>query len=209
MYSVDLDQPAAVTDRLELLLSDEERDAPAPIRIARATVRVVLAEALGADPAAVTISRRCEHCGHPTHGRPTVPGAPGISFSLSHSGSFAVVALAAGGERVGVDVEEIRPRARLHALAARVLSAEEHDAWLALSDEADRLRSFLLAWTAKEAYLKALGIGIATRLRDVPARVDGWRTAELDAGAGRVAALAVDRTEFEVQHLEPFTAISP
>jgi 4'-phosphopantetheinyl transferase len=209
VYSVDLDQPADVTDRLESLLTLEERDAPAPIRVARATMRTVLGEALNADPATVTISRRCEHCGHPTHGRPTVPDAPGISFSLSHSGSFAVIALAAGGERVGVDVEEIRPRARLHALAARVLSDEEHAAWLALSGEADRLCSFLRAWTAKEAYLKALGIGIATRLRDVPARVDGWRTSELDAGAGRVAALAVDRSEFAVEHFAAFTAISP
>ena len=76
----------------------------------------------------------------------------------------------------------MRPRGRIDALAARVLNDDEHAAWLALDDADARLRSFLRTWTAKEAYLKALGIGIATRLRDVPARVDGWRTAALDVG---------------------------
>ena len=64
-----------------------------------------------------------------------------------------------------------------------------------------RLRAFLRAWTEKEAYLKALGIGIATRLRDVPARVDGWSTRALRVGDDRIGALAVDRTEFAVQHV--------
>ena len=201
VFSVDLDQPADVVGRLDALLPAGERDAPAPVRVARAMLRVVLAESLGKDPADVAISRKCAHCGHATHGRPAVAGDDGISFSLSHSGSFALVALADGNARVGVDVEEVRPRARLEALAARVLDPEEHAAWAAVDAADERLRSFLRAWTAKEAYLKALGVGIATRLRDVPARVDGWTTCELYPGRGRVAALAVDRAEVGVEHL--------
>ena len=93
---------------------------------------------------------------------------------MSHSGAFARDRRSpTATSRVGVDVEEVRPRRRLDALAARVLNDEEHAAWLRLDDADEQLRSFLRVWTAKEAYLKALGIGIATRLRDVPARVDG------------------------------------
>ena len=51
------------------------------------------------------------------------------AFSLSHSQSFAVIAVATGA-RVGVDIEVERPRARLDALAARVLGSEEHADWL-------------------------------------------------------------------------------
>lgn len=205
VFSVDLDQPATVVDTLDGMLAPDERSAPTPIRVARAMTRVVLADALGTDPQRVPISRRCVHCGHPTHGRPTVAGddriSDRISFSLSHSGSFAVIALADGAVRIGVDVEQVKPRRRLGALAARVLNDEEYAAWLALEEGGDeRLRSFLRAWTTKEAYLKALGIGIATRLRDVPARVEGWQTCEVSVGETRIAALAVDRTDFAVEY---------
>ena len=200
VFSVDLDPPADVVERLDAMLAPEERNAPAPIRVARATTRVALADALGTEPDRVPISRRCAHCGDPKHGRPTVAGDDRVSFSLSHSGSFAVIALADGDVRVGVDVEDVRPRLRLGALAARVLNDEEHEAWLAIENDDEQLRSFLRAWTAKEAYLKALGIGIATRLRDVPAFVEGWRTSELSVGDARIAALAIDRTDFAVEY---------
>ena len=152
VFSVDLDRPAGVVEYLDGLLATDERNAPPPIRVARAMTRVVLAEALGTDPERVPISRRCAHCGHPTHGRPTVAGDDRISFSLSHSGSFAVIALVDGAARIGVDVEQVRPRRRLGALAARVLNDDEHAAWLALGEDGDeQLRAFLRAWTAKEA----------------------------------------------------------
>jgi 4'-phosphopantetheinyl transferase len=200
VFSVDLDQPAVVVERLERLLPEAERDAPAPIRVARAATRIVLAERLGADPITVAISRECAHCGHHAHGRPTLVANDQLSFSLSHSGSYAVIALAGDGALVGVDVEEIRARARIDALAERVLNDEEHAAWSTLANEDERLHSFLAVWTAKEAYLKALGIGITTRLRDVPSAVAGWSTRPLELGEGRVGAVAADRSVFEIRY---------
>lgn len=201
MVSVDLDQPADVVARLDAMLAPGERSASRRIRVARASARIMLAEALGTAPDRVPISRQCAHCGHPSHGRPTVAGDDRISFSVSHSGPFGLVALASGDVTVGVDVEEVRPRRRLGALAARVLNDDEHAAWLAIADDDERLRSFLRVWTAKEAYLKALGVGITKRLREVPERVPGWQTCELDVGDARIAALSVDRTEFGVEQL--------
>ena len=201
VFSVDLDQPVRAVEYLDGLLAPDEAAATTPIRVARAMTKVVLADALGTDPDRVRISRRCAHCGHPTHGRPTVAGDDRISFSLSHSGSFAVIALADGARRIGVDVEQVKPRRHLRALAARVLNDHEHAAWLALEEGGDeQLRSFLRAWTTKEAYLKALGIGIATRLRDVPAHVEGWQTCEVSVGERWIAALAVDDTDLTVEH---------
>jgi phosphopantetheinyl transferase len=200
VFSVDLDQPADVVAHLDTVIPPSERSAPTPIRVARASTRIVLAKALGVDPDRVPISRRCAHCGHPAHGRPSLAGDDRISFSVSHSGSFALIALAAGDVSVGVDVEEVKSRRRLDALAARVLNDDEHAAWLLLDDEDAQLLLFLRVWTAKEAYLKALGIGIATRLRDVPARVEGWHTRELDLGLARIAALCVDRPDLVVEY---------
>jgi phosphopantetheinyl transferase len=197
VFSFDLDVPAGVAADLDAMLPAPERDAPPLVRVARGATRMLLAYELETEPGTLMISRNCARCGHPSHGRPEVVGAD-ISFSLSHSGAFAMLACAAGGIRVGVDVEGVQARTRLDALAARVLSEPEHAAWSAIPDERDRLLAFLRAWTAREAYLKALGIGIVTRLRDIPARVDGWRTDEIDVGEAWIAALAVDRTDIAV-----------
>src|SRR4029077_6541511 len=97
-----------------------------------------------------------------------------LSFNVSHSGPLALVAVLEGDARVGVDVEFVRPRPRLGALAKRVLDVDEHAAWLLLPAEGARARAFLERGSAKEACLKALGVGITTSLRDVPRRPDGW-----------------------------------
>jgi len=195
VFPVDLDQPAPVVTRLDGLLAPDERDAPTSIRVARAAARIALADELDTDPAALRISRICDRCGHPTHGRPRLAGDDRISFSLSHSGTVAVVAIVAGRVRLGVDVEVVRPRRNLAALAARVLNDREHARWLRLAHDDERLRAFLGAWTAREAYLKAIGVGITTRLREVPERVDGWAHLPLEVGEGSVGALAIDRTD--------------
>lgn len=205
VFSVDLDQPSTIVAQLDSMLPAGERHASVRIRVARAATRIVLGRALGIEPGRLSISRRCLHCGHPAHGRPTVAGDDRISFNVSHSGAFAVIAIAADAVTVGIDVEEVRARHRLDALAQRILNDDEHAAWLLLDDADERLRSFLQVWTAKEAYLKAIGIGVTTRLRDVPARVEGWHTRALDLGPARVAALCVDRSDLVVEH----DALSP
>ena len=73
----------------------------------------------GDAPAAVTPRRK----------RRSFAGGGTVSFSLSHSG-VARGRRGGGGATVGVDIEIERPRARLDALAARVLSAEEYSEWL-------------------------------------------------------------------------------
>jgi 4'-phosphopantetheinyl transferase EntD len=159
------------------------------VRIARAAMRTILGEALGVAPEAVDISRRCAHCGHESHGRPTTPAAPELSFSLSHSGALAVFALTRDAKRVGVDVEQVRGRASLDKLAARTMSPEQFAEW---EREPERLTAFLRTWTAKEAYLKATGVGIATDLRATSTRAVGWTWLDLDLPDGYVGSLAVD-----------------
>jgi 4'-phosphopantetheinyl transferase len=188
---VDLEHPpAAVVEALDALRPGE-RTGRAAVQLARAAARRALAHAQGTDLAAVTISRRCEHCGDPAHGRPVVAGEPAVSYSLSHSEMLAVVALVPGTVRVGVDIEAVRPRPKLAALAARVLAPDERARWQA-APPPERLERFLQAWTRKEAYLKATGVGIATDLRAVEPGGPGWTVLDLDAPPGAVAALAVE-----------------
>ena len=158
--------------------------------LAAAVARSVLAAALDIEPGAVEISRRCAHCDHPEHGKPFVVGVPDLSFSVTHSGAFALVALA---ERavVGIDAETVHPRAHLDRLAERVLDADALAAW-AKAPAAEQLTQFLRAWTAKEAYLKAVGLGIATKLRDVTLP-PGWTMQAVDDLPSYIATVAVDQ----------------
>lgn len=93
-------------------------------------------------------------------------GAPfpfaGIYWSLSHKPKY--VAAVISKDKVGIDIEEIKPRPE--SLFARVASDEE---WELQERSWDTLYRY---WTAKEAILKIIGIGIGglkiCRITSVP-----------------------------------------
>jgi 4'-phosphopantetheinyl transferase len=199
VWNVDLLQPISAVDALRAWLDDDEIHAAASRRadvlrhryiVAHGAVRSILGARLGVDPGAVVFSRDCDQCGDRLHGKPVLPDHPEVSFSLSHSESFAMVAVASG-TLVGIDIEIDRPRSRLDRLAARVLSDEEHAEWLE-ADPPLRVDAFLARWTAKEAYLKAIGAGITRPLREVPRHPEGWTVAALPSPPGTVASVAVE-----------------
>lgn len=198
VWLVGLDLPTELVERLSAALDPEERanvaaQRPSAARryaVAHGAQREILGCRLGRDPAALRIDRACATCGRP-HGQPVLPEHPEVVVSLSHSDGLALLAVATGA-RVGVDLEVVRARPRLERLAERVLTPEEHDVWASAPPE-HRLPAFLAAWTAKEAFLKALGEGIRRPLASVPARLpEGWSSATPHAGEGRVTCLAVE-----------------
>lgn len=87
------------------------------------------------------------------YGKPRVRGGP--YFSLSHSGRYAVLAVAP--VPVGVDVELRREEEDLAALAAVAFHPEERE-YYARSPVAE---VFYALWTLKESYLKLCGTGLA------------------------------------------------
>ncbi len=100
-------------------------------------------------------------------GRPVVEmpkGKPPVFISLSHSGIYAVCALA--HRPVGVDIQQIRPvRA---GMLRHFLNPEEREAFRQtyqdrigefLEKEAQTV--FLRQWTAKESYMKLTGTGMS------------------------------------------------
>jgi 4'-phosphopantetheinyl transferase len=87
----------------------------------------------------------------------------GLAFNLSHSGDLALVSIAKAAG-VGIDVEMIREINDTQLLAKRFFSARESLA-LALLDVEHQLVGFFRVWTAKEAYLKAIGVGVTGNLK--------------------------------------------
>jgi 4'-phosphopantetheinyl transferase len=180
VISVDLRVPAGAVDAMHATLDTRERehaaarhdDARRRYVVAHGALRAVLAARTGADARAITYRRQCAVCGSREHGRPELVHDGGPSFNLSHSGDVAVIAVAT--ERVGVDVEVVRDRRYRDEVAHRIMRDDEFEEWSALPP-ADRTEAFLRTWTAKEAYLKHLGVGITRALRDVqPSGTTTW-----------------------------------
>jgi 4'-phosphopantetheinyl transferase len=119
---------------------------------ARAMAGRILGRYLGGDPPALEVD---------ANGKPRLAEEPGrLAFNLSHSGGLALLAVAAGGFEVGVDVERLKPRRDLAQLAARWLP-EADAAAVAAAGEAEREAVFYAAWTRLEARIKCTGAGFA------------------------------------------------
>ena len=97
------------------------------------------------------------------YGKPQIAGpVPRVQFSLSHSKGLALISVA--GHPVGADLEQVRPL-NVRELADWFLSDQEHAQVLGETGQA-RLALFFRCWTRKEAYLKAVGLGLSGSLTE-------------------------------------------
>jgi 4'-phosphopantetheinyl transferase len=128
-------------------------------------------------------------------GRPVVVGVP-LFVSIAHGGGYVMAA--AASRPIGVDVEELTGAARHAGLERRVCSDRELRRLERIGDVAARRRGFMSIWTRKEAYGKALGVGLDFTLRAVTvgpkgSRIRGgpgvWSVRDVDLDAGYAAAV--------------------
>lgn len=136
-------------------------------RCAHLALRTVLGGYLGVAPGLPRFTRRCpepEVCGDCGRGRPVLVDGPwpDLGFSLSHSGSAALVGVAGEPGGVGVDVERLR--ASFDWSRVPVVGAQ------------DRIAGFR-TWTAVEAVGKAAGTGLRTPVSVGAPDADGLRRA--------------------------------
>ncbi len=174
--------------------------------IARRTfLRRVLSGYLGVPPASIRYRG-------PGQGRPALDPPSPISFSTSHSEGLAVVAI--GRDRlVGIDIELARPIPDALDLAHTLFARREAD-HLRSTPIDDRSRAFLRLWTRKEAYAKALGVGLSLPFDalDVlddptwdpgvgPAQPEALAVASIDAFPGYVAAVATSDADRSLEQV--------
>jgi len=181
--------------RLEALLSAEEvREANRFVfwsdrrrfTVARAVLRTILSRYVDCEPTRIQLVRMPQ-------GKPRLAGplSGTLQFNVSHSAEMALYAIGRGAE-VGVDVERIRPALASELLSSRVLSIEDTSRLHALAPEARNDAAFA-AWTRREAYAKARGLGLPLLDRgDTPG--PEWTVQEIPLGPGWKAALAVAGT---------------
>jgi 4'-phosphopantetheinyl transferase len=146
----------------------------------RYCLRLLLARYLGKPAAALGLYRDA-------NGKPQLPAADGLSFNVTHSGALAAIAI--GRQRqIGIDIECAVLPEDVRGLAQQVFSAAENSAFADLDDTSLTL-PFLTGWTRKEAYLKALGVGLYRDPRSVDVGLEA-QPLQLDDANGAAIAIS-------------------
>ena len=148
------------------------------------------------------------------HGKPYL-ACGSLHFNLSHTADRLMIAVADFAD-IGIDIEIIKPRSSLDSLAARCFSSRELHAWQQFQPE-QRPAAFYRLWTKKEAFVKAVGRGIALgleqcevdlqpggQLQAIPAECGvaaDWLVTELSIDSLVCAALVTRHCKFSLRSL--------
>jgi 4'-phosphopantetheinyl transferase len=224
VWRVPLDVAASFVDRSYQTLSEDERERAAAISlesaraqfvVSRAVLRTILSRYVGTPPGELRFD-------YGPFGKPVlVPDREEVwkpvHFNLSHTKGLALVAVT--NREIGVDVECVDSRRLPDPLqvAEQYLSADDC-AVLGQLPAHLRRTAFLTIWTRKEAFAKAVGMGLSIPLDRIPVPPptrDGsvdmvtavrgqddqrqWAVMALDPGPGYVGAIV---TEGLPAHLE-------
>ena len=212
-----LDVPARVTAAARRLLSADERKRADRFvydrhrrryTVSQAHLRSVLGQLTDTRPEDIRFH-------YDEKGKPWLPGGP--SFNQSHSEDRLMIGVAASG-RLGVDIEEMRQVRLMLGIADKNFAPDEA-ARLHAAPANERRRLFFRFWTRKEAFLKALGVGLTHPLRsfsvdptpgatqgllhveDLPEDPAQWHIGGVRCAEGAEAALAMDQAGVAVEPL--------
>jgi len=164
VWHVDIPHGLTEWQSVELYLSENERLRATRFRrkedrfrfaVTRAALRALLSIRAGEPEGALRISRG-------QYGKPILDGHPQISFNVTHAGQHALIAVS-DSRQVGVDVEVIDPSIHWLELLDLVCTGVEQQMIIS-SSKASQLQMFFRCWTAKEALLKATGVGLTEGL---------------------------------------------
>jgi 4'-phosphopantetheinyl transferase len=193
VWSINLDPPPDRVDQLSRLLADDEQARAARFRfdrhrrqyaVGRGALRTLLAVYLGTRPELVRFT-------YGPRGKPFLAeplAASGLQFNLSNSDEMALVGLVQGVE-IGIDIEYLKPMPDCEQISERFFSLSEREVLRGLPREVKE-EGFFNCWTRKEAYLKAVGEGLAAPLDSFDVTLapgDPPRMLTLEGDAARAA----------------------
>ena len=164
IWSIPLDPPAGRVEALGRSLSQDEHDRANRFRfdrhrrqyvVGRGALRSLLAAYTGTRPELVRFA-------YGPRGKPFLQGDGDLFFNLSNSDERALVGFVRGRE-IGVDIEFLKPMPDCEQIAERFFSESERVVLRGVPRESKE-EAFFNCWTRKEAYLKAVGEGLAAPL---------------------------------------------
>jgi len=182
--------------------------------VGRGQLREILCQYLGIDPQELTFD-------YNHYGRPELSNNhKEIHFNLSHAGETVLYAITCGRE-VGIDIEYLHRDVDMELIIRRNCSEREKLDFDVVPGELKR-EALFNCWTRKEAYIKAQGDGLALSLNKFsvsllpgePAELIDtqggvhetarWIIAEIDAGPGYIASIAIECQGWRMRKWEWF-----
>lgn len=122
-------------------------------------------------------------------GKPSARAPGGVEvpfFSLTHARGLVACALSSSA-RIGIDVEAMNRAPDLIELQEQILSKDERNATTLMTDS----QQFLLQlWTVKEAYSKAIGLGLALPFPSVTVELSGHQPTLIAPGSWHCMSFA-------------------
>jgi 4'-phosphopantetheinyl transferase len=227
VWQADLNQYARCLSKLTAVLNEQEKQRADTFQqpllrnryiAVRAITRHVLANYLSAQPADLQFSLG-------EYGKPDLI-SDSLYFNISHTDHLLLIAVGNLPD-IGVDIELIKTRSNMDGMAKRCFAESEFQFWQPLPEPQSQ-ETFYRLWTKKEAFVKAIGRGIALGLNrcEIESQKDGqiisipedyglacdWKITEIPVIANFCAALVTPNLEFELRQrlfdsnqLEKFT----
>lgn len=225
LFYADLLRPPAHVEELAALLTDDEQERARRFHfekhrrrffVRRGLLRRLLGAYLDLPPASVEFV-------YGERDKPAVATEQAresgrrLEFNLSDSEDLVAYAIARGVE-VGVDVEVLRPMPDALSISESFFSEDEREVLRSVPAEL-RDRAFFNCWTRKEAYLKAIGEGLAepldsfsvslvpgeeARFLEFKSEAEdpaSWTLVHLSPNDASVGALALRRRDWTVSEL--------
>jgi 4'-phosphopantetheinyl transferase len=167
LWRANLDVPIERVKELATILSPDERARAERFYfelhrnrfiVSRGGLRTILGRYLNIKPDRVEFE-------YSQRGKPRLAGIKQLQFNVSHSQDLALYGFSCD-RAIGVDLEYLREIDDAQKIAQRFFSAQESVIIDSLP-EGERIAAFFRGWTAKEAYLKATGDGLAGSLEGV------------------------------------------
>ncbi|WP_267382733.1 4'-phosphopantetheinyl transferase family protein [Cyanobacterium sp. uoEpiScrs1] len=136
--------------------------------VARGALKIILSRYLNIPASTVEFT-------YSLRGKPKLTnklGGDKLQFNLSHSHELAIYGVTYN-HVIGVDLEYIRSVSEAKKLAKRFFCSREYN-HISLLTPPTLEKTFFKLWTAKEAYLKAIGEGIGRGLDQVEVSLDSF-----------------------------------
>jgi 4'-phosphopantetheinyl transferase len=171
----------------------------------RGILRFILSRYLARSPEEIQISTSAD-------GKPYLPEGD-IQFNISHSNDLMICGVTSEA-RIGVDIQLVYPIENIERIIPKILTPSEIELLDRITLD-ERIDLFYTIWTAKEAFLKAIGSGFQLPAKEInicsleentltlevedPAYGSNWSIREMEIETGYKSVLALEGSKFYIE----------
>lgn len=212
LYTIAFDDTKAAPDCTDILIQDEIQRGQRFVKeidqkrfyTCYTLLRKIVARYLNINPIDIIFEKN-------EYGKPLILPSQNplnIQFNISHSKHNLLFGFCLD-HQIGVDIEETDRSLNVNDLAKQVFSKQDLTVFMQLSEQ-DKILGFFNAWTRKEAFIKAIGMGMyfplknfsvsfapgqperLLDLQDTRYQKEDWVLKHFDISETVIAAVAID-----------------